>query len=209
MNIYEKLQNMRVELQGTPLKKSGHNKYSDYDYFEMGDFLPTINILMLNSKLCPVVSFNAELATLTIINSERPEEKIVITSPMAGAQLKACHEIQNMGAVETYQRRYLYMAALEIVENDVLDGTAGKDKPTQKTRTAPAKQAPPAPAPAPVQQTPVQQTPVPPEPEHQEKANGECSVCGIAIKPAVVTYSEKNYGKKLCYNCQSTAAKAS
>ncbi len=31
-----------------------------------------------------------------------------------------------MGAVETYQRRYLWVAALEIVEHDALDATTGK-----------------------------------------------------------------------------------
>ena len=30
-------------------------------------------------------------------------------------------EIQNLGAIQTYQRRYLYLTALEIVEDDLVD----------------------------------------------------------------------------------------
>ena len=45
---------------------------------------------------------------------------------MSSAALKGCHEVQNLGAVQTYLRRYLWVAALEIVEHDALDATTGK-----------------------------------------------------------------------------------
>lgn len=127
MNVYEKLQKCRVELQNTELKKSGNNKFAGYKYFELGDFLPTINKLCMENKLLTVTSFNNDLATLTVINAEAPEEQVVFTSPQGQAQLKGCHEIQNIGAVETYQRRYLMMLAFEIVESDVLDSITGGD----------------------------------------------------------------------------------
>lgn len=126
MNVYEKLANARVELQSRNLKKTGNNKYAGYTYFELGDFLPTINEICKELKLATLTSFTNELATLTIIDAEKPEDTIVFTSPMAEASLKGCHAIQNMGAVETYQRRYLMMLAFEIVEGDVLDGSQGK-----------------------------------------------------------------------------------
>jgi hypothetical protein len=40
---------------------------------------------------------------------------------MSTAALKGCHEVQNLGAVETYIRRYLWVTALEIVEHDAID----------------------------------------------------------------------------------------
>lgn len=46
---------------------------------------------------------------------------ITITSPMADAPLKGTHPIQQIGACETYSRRYLWVAALEIVEHDGLE----------------------------------------------------------------------------------------
>lgn len=137
MNIYEKLQTVRVALQAKNIKKSGKNTYSNYNYYELADFLPEIMQLMAEHKMTSVVAFTKEQATLTLIDTEKPDAHIVFTSPMAGANLKAAHEIQNLGAVETYQRRYLYMTAFEIVEADILDVSQGKAQP------APASQAQP------------------------------------------------------------------
>ena len=122
-SVHKKLMEARMLLQHAPLKKSGHNKFAGYSYFELGDFLPTINSIFYKTGLCGVVSFGKELATLTITDSEDGSE-IVLTSPMAEANLKGCHPIQNLGAVETYTRRYLWVSAMEIVEHDALDSSA-------------------------------------------------------------------------------------
>jgi len=68
------------------------------------------------------------MATMTIFDIE-DGSSIVFTSPMGSATLKGCHEVQNIGAVETYQRRYLYTTAMAIVESDALDATTAKDEP--------------------------------------------------------------------------------
>jgi len=118
------------------LKKSGLNKFAGYQYFELGDFLiPALNIFD-EVGLCSNISFEKEYATMTIVNIDAPGEyTIVITSPMGSAALKGCHEVQNIGAVETYQRRYLWVAALEIVEHDVLDATTGQTPVKRQTPT--------------------------------------------------------------------------
>lgn len=136
-NIYSKLQKARCEFQEKPLKKSGHNKFAGYHYFELGDFLPTINALLEKYNLCSHINFTNELATLTIYNSENTDEKIEFTSPMSEANLKGCHSVQNLGAVQTYLRRYLYVNAFEIVESDGLEATTGKEdtKLSNKTKT--------------------------------------------------------------------------
>jgi len=123
MGVHKKLMDARILLQQAPLKKSGHNKFAGYSYFELGDFLPTINQIFSRVGLCGVVSFDKELATLTITDTEDSTE-IKLTSPMADANLKGCHPIQNLGAVETYTRRYLWVSAMEIVEHDALDSSA-------------------------------------------------------------------------------------
>ena len=119
----------RIQLQNTDLKKSGHNKFAGYRYFELGDFLPSINTIFWNLGLCGTVSFTADLATLTITDIDDGSQ-ITITSPMGSAALKGCHEVQNVGAVLTYQRRYLWVSAMEIVEHDVLDAVTGTDTGT-------------------------------------------------------------------------------
>jgi hypothetical protein len=147
MSVYKKLNEARIELQGSQLTKSGHNKFAGYKYFELGDFLPTINGIFNNVGLCGVVSFASDLATLTITDTEDGSQ-LFITSPMGSANLKGCHEVQNIGAVETYQRRYLWVSALEIVEHDILDAlNDGKEVSVPRTgKVEPVKVVPPAPA---------------------------------------------------------------
>ena len=122
MSVHKKLMQARVQLQGTKLSKSGKNKFAGYSYFELGDFLPTIQDIFNQIGLCGYISFGKDLATLTITDVDGGGE-ILITSPMAEANLKGTHPIQNLGAVETYNRRYLWMAAMEIVEHDILDAS--------------------------------------------------------------------------------------
>jgi len=132
MNIYKKLMDARLKLQSTRLSKSGHNKFAGYLYFELGDFLPTVQTIFAEIGLCGVVSFSADIATLTIYETDG-DGSIAFTSPMGSANLKGCHEVQNVGAVETYQRRYLWVTAMEIVEHDALDAGTVKDEPKKQT----------------------------------------------------------------------------
>ena len=121
--VHKKLMQARIMLQNAPLKKSGKNFFAGYSYFELGDFIPTINAIFNEVGLCGVVSYDAEIASLTITDTD-DGTNIIITSPMADANLKGCHPIQNLGAVETYTRRYLWVTAMEIVEHDALDSSA-------------------------------------------------------------------------------------
>lgn len=120
MSVYKKLQDARIRLQNTELKKSGHNKFAGYKYFELGDFLPAIQKICAEMDLCGVVSFNHEMAFLQIIDTE-DGSSIMFTSPMSSAALKGCHDVQNLGAVQTYLRRYLWVNAFEIVEHDAIE----------------------------------------------------------------------------------------
>jgi hypothetical protein len=125
MNVYQKLNAARESFHQTKLTKTGHNKFAGYKYFELGDFLiPALNIFAEHG-LVGIISFGKEEASMSIIDVYKPEDRIVITSPMSTAALKGCHEVQNLGAVQTYLRRYLWVAALEIVEHDALDATTG------------------------------------------------------------------------------------
>ena len=121
MSIYKKLSDAREHFHDLELKKTGHNKFAGYKYFELGDFLiPALRVLKMYGVVS-VISFGKEFATMRLIDIDKPDEFIEITSPMSSAALKGAHEIQNLGAVQTYLRRYLWVAALEIVEHDALD----------------------------------------------------------------------------------------
>lgn len=132
MNVYKKLQIARLALQEKKLTKSGKNKFAGYEYFELQDFIPSVQTIFSDTGLCPVFRVGSSDATLTIYNTDNPEEYVLFTAPMAAAELKGCHPVQNLGASISYLRRYLYVNALEIVEHDALDATAGSPEPPRQ-----------------------------------------------------------------------------
>lgn len=136
--VHKKLMQARMMLQSMQLKKSGHNKFAGYQYFELGDFLPQINEIFHAQGLCGVISYTKDYADLTITDVD-DGTCVVVTSPMVEANLKGAHAIQNLGAVETYQRRYLWMTAMEIVEHDALDSSAPLKEEKKAPVIAPAQ----------------------------------------------------------------------
>ncbi len=127
MSVYKKLQDVRVELQKTPLKKSGKNKHIGFEYFELGDFLPTVQELFLKHKLSSNFSIVQDEARLLVIDIE-DNSQALFTTPTAPATLVKATPVQELGAMHTYVRRYLYVNALEIIENDVVDPAMGDKK---------------------------------------------------------------------------------
>lgn len=121
MNVYEKLIQARLMFQDENVKKSGQNKYAGYTYFELNDILPICNKICNEIKAVCVLNFTETVATLQFIDCEKTDDVITFSSPMSEATLKGCHKVQNLGAVETYIKRYLYQNCFEIAENDALD----------------------------------------------------------------------------------------
>lgn len=120
--VYEKLQAARIALQSQELKKSGHNKFAGYKYFELADFLPTVNKIFADLRLCHTLEFYPEVAILRVIDTENGGDA-KFSCPMAEAELKGCHPVQNLGAAITYITRYLLVMAMAIVEHDAVDAS--------------------------------------------------------------------------------------
>ena len=160
MSVHKKLMQARVKLLSVDMKKSGQNKFAGYSYFELGDFIPHVQTIFNDLGLCGVVTFNTEYAQLCITDVD-DGTVIVITSPMAEANLKGAHPIQNLGAILSYQRRYLWMAAMELVERDAIDSAPPVEAPKPVATQTPAPAAKPA-------QKPVKQRPDPIPPQYEE-----------------------------------------
>ena len=141
MSVHKKLMQARVKLQSTEMKKSGLNKFAGYSYFELSDFIPHVQTIFNDLGLCGVVTFSTEYAQLCITDVD-DGTVIVITSPMAEANLKGAHPIQNLGAVLSYQRRYLWMAAMELVEGDPIDSAPPVEAPKPEPKPEPVKKTP-------------------------------------------------------------------
>lgn len=128
LNIFQKLQKARVELQKRDIKKTGYNKYSNYYYFELSDFLLPINEICNQVGLYSEFQYTNTEATLTIYDTDNTEHFRVWTTPVEVAILKGCSTIQNIGGTQSFARRYLYMMAFEIAESDAIDnGSVDQD----------------------------------------------------------------------------------
>lgn len=134
MTVYSKLNQARLQFHSLSLKKSGHNKFAGYRYFELGDFLvPALRICDEVGLSC-TISFAADNATMRIVDTD-DGSTIILNTPMADASTKGQLPIQSLGSQHTYLRRYLWMLALEIVEHDAIDATAGNVEPQGLTET--------------------------------------------------------------------------
>lgn len=150
MNIYEKLQKIRSELK---LTKTGVVSFGNMkrEYFSLNDILPEVNKAAAKEKICCMFNLCGESATLKIVNSEKPEEEILFSVPIANATING-NAVQGIGATQTYLRRYLYLNAFEIAEFDEIEEQTPQQPKTQaaaKKQTPPPKQAakqPPKPA---------------------------------------------------------------
>ena len=127
MSVYKKLQKARTLLNASSIKKSGKNKFAGYEYFELGDFLPTVNEIFDNVGLCGVVNFG-EQATLTIYDTDG-DGQVTFSSPLVFAENSKGQAIQSLGSTHTYFRRYLWLLALELTEHDSIDSLPQEDKP--------------------------------------------------------------------------------
>ena len=135
MNLWEKIQEVRVDLQDLNLRKSGKNNFAGFRYYELADILPHLNLLFKKYKLTSVFTMTEEEAQLIIINTEKPEEKQPFKSTVRDANIKGTTPVQSLGGVHTYLKRYLYLNAFEISENDSLDVHVGSTKIEVKKAT--------------------------------------------------------------------------
>ena len=144
-NVYQKLLEARVLFMEEDVKKSGKNMKMSYKYFELQDIVPVATPIFQKVGLLPVVTFDNEVATMTLVNVDAPEQTIVFTSPMreiepiisAKTGGEVTNAVQRLGSVETYQRRYLYMVALDIVESDEIEARTGDNPPPAPKPAAP------------------------------------------------------------------------
>lgn len=140
-NIYSKIMKVRHELSKMNLKKTGQNKFAGFSYFELSDFLPQATELMEKHGICPYIVFTNDQAIMTVVNCEKPEEQIQLISPIRELSLKGTNEIQNLGGIQTYLTRYLYVQLLAITESDLFDATSGSSSGSSSGKTDNKSQA--------------------------------------------------------------------
>lgn len=135
--VYEKLNQARIKMQELGLKQNGVNGYANYKYFELADILPASNKICSEIGATIYTQFD-DKAHLFFVDNEG-DGVVEFTLPMSTASLKGCHEVQNLGAVQTYLKRYLYQNCYELSESDALDMTMNPKQEVKAEVKAEAK----------------------------------------------------------------------
>lgn len=135
MNIYEKLLSIQSKLKAP---KEQLNKFGNYNYRSCEDILEAVKpfckddaaVLFLSDE---IVSMNERIyvkATATLLNTEKPDEKIVVTAFAREEETKKGMDgSQITGASSSYARKYALNGLFDIDDARDSDTTnTGEDK---------------------------------------------------------------------------------
>ena len=151
-NVYQKLIEAREKFLTSEINQSGKNMQLSFKYFELKDIVPTITHIFKELGLLAVARFSDTVATLTIVNTDNPEETIEFPVPfnqiqpiVSNAGKQVTNDMQALGSSITYMRRYLYLIAMDICVNDEIEPSIDKDTDNRSTAPAAEKKAPATP----------------------------------------------------------------
>jgi len=149
IGLHHRMSQIKMELSKCKIPKSGHNKFSNFYYHELTDFMPFINELNVKHGVNAYPKFLKQegICVLTLVNSDDKEDFYDVVIPYIDAEMlskgggaSVVDAIQRLGSTITYNRRYLYQSAYDIVESDGVDSLPPNDSEKEKTPTTQPKQ---------------------------------------------------------------------
>ena len=150
LGLHHRMSAIKAELNKCKIPKSGHNKFSGFHYHELTDFLPLINELNLKHGVNAYPKFlkHEQICVLTLINADDKEDFYDVIIPYVDAEMlgkggsaSVVDAIQRLGSTITYNRRYLYQSAYDIIESDGIDSLP-PNEPQEPKKEAKKEQAP-------------------------------------------------------------------
>ena len=137
-NIYERLMTVRDEFAKIGIEKNGKNMQLTSKFFTLDDIVNKSRNLFHENRILPLDGFTKEEATLTLVDIDDLNARIIFTIPMREYMGNAAvTPVQAMGATVTYYRRYLYSLALDLAEKDELEEGFDNIAPTPKAPATP------------------------------------------------------------------------
>ena len=150
MNIYEKINAVRMALLKSEIVKDKIGTNNDYRYIDLPQIEGIITEECDKVRLLTLVSFPDGQATITAIDLDNPVplpdlmdvlgrtnsvSSVMLTVPCDSSMvdIKGSQAIQKVGGMMTYMRRYLYMTMFAISEHDAVEGIG---KLSQETANA-------------------------------------------------------------------------
>ena len=133
--IYKKIQRGKRYFLKSELKQSGRNNFQKYTYFELGDIEPILLDFCEKENITTRFNFTRSEALL-IIRDEETGEEVYYSIPLPVVETKDPRKaMQEIGSLQTYAMRYLYLQAFEIVINDSIDVHDNTSKHHEKNTT--------------------------------------------------------------------------
>lgn len=127
-NVWQRINAVKRGLRGVSLKKSGKNSFSKYEYMELNDFENALEDFCDKEGINTMFFWYTDKAVLRVTNIEDPKDFVEICSPVVDCGIKGASPIQNLGGMQTYLRRYLFVSTFGIAEHDLVEQQSPKDK---------------------------------------------------------------------------------
>ena len=132
VKIYDKIQQGKLMFRASGVKKTGRNNFQKYSYFTLEDILSAMIPICIELKLSTRFVFSATAGNM-IIRDEEDGSECFFTTPLPEVKNENPRKaMQDIGALQTYARRYLYLQAFEIEEVDTIDAGVIKQQKTSK-----------------------------------------------------------------------------
>jgi hypothetical protein len=112
VSLYKKILLISKEINAMDIKKSGYNGFIKYRFVELNDFLPELLDLCDKHNIFPSYNMAEDSASLTLRDLEDGQE-LVTTINLSKIKFDKGSP-QELGALITYTRRYLFIAAFNI-----------------------------------------------------------------------------------------------
>ena len=118
------------------IKESGRNNYQKFSYLETKDIFPIIRLIShkfkLNTQFSKDIWYDQPVMKLTITDQDdKTSEEFIVNIPEIKTSDPGKY-MQDVGRIQTYAMRYLYIQAFEIAVPDEIDN---KDQAKMGTKT--------------------------------------------------------------------------
>ena len=137
--LNEKIIKIKNKLYAEKIEKTGKNTFQNFNFFELKDFLPRLIQFMNEEEINDQFTIeNNEAILILNYKDEKNTYKIpfvMFDTPLNKAGKESMQPIQYLGALNTYYKRYLYLNAFSIAENDVIDAMEQTETKQNKTST--------------------------------------------------------------------------
>lgn len=140
--INDVISEAKVKLHNSNIRKSGFNKHANFYYYELSDFLPTLIVIQNELKINDIFSIQNDEAVLSLEwkdqkkdykmpfeifevpkNLRKDKNGNFMKEGESFLKTPQMQQIQYLGAINTYYKRYLYLNAYGLTDGEVIDAS--------------------------------------------------------------------------------------